>query len=77
LSEHVSMLSFFALHFNAGSIQVLKYVGDTCKFGNPTIIFKIFVQSTDDGCSDFMWTDLFHAGARRVLRQLCPAKSND
>ena len=30
----------------------------------------------DDGCSDLIRTDLFHAGARRFLRELCPGKTN-
>jgi len=27
-----------------------------------------------DGCSDLARTDLFHAGTRRALQELCPVK---
>jgi len=44
LSEHVSIVSFLPCILNIKLIEVLKYVGHICKFNNPTIIFKVFVE---------------------------------
>ena len=76
-SEHVSIFSFLPCILMLGSFKCWNMSVIYAKFSNPTIMFKVLVQSTDDGCSDLTWTHLFHAGARRVLRQLCPVKANE
>jgi len=68
----MSVYFHFHLAFYVEFIQVFKYVVHVCKFSNPTIIFKVFIQMMFG--SDLM--TYFTPGARRVLRELRPVKSN-
>jgi len=68
----MSVYFHFHLAFYVEFIQVFKYVVHIRKFSNPTIIFKVFVQMLVG--SDLM--TYFMPGARRVLLELCPVKSN-